>query len=76
MAIFDKCQKESSDDVFCCFMINAFEKIGLFINGELVPQGLITALSASVDFDTAWMYIIDNSVNRCFDSSNNYLRTF
>jgi len=57
-------------------MMNAFEKVGLFINGELAPQGLITALSASVDFDTAWMYIIDNSVNRCFDSSYNVLRTF
>jgi len=53
---------------FCCEIICAFEKIGLFINGELAPQGLISALAASVDFDTAWMYVIDNSVKRCFDS--------
>jgi len=55
-------------DEFCCEIICAFEKVGLFINGELAPQGLINSLAASVDFDTAWMYVIDNSVNRCYDS--------
>jgi len=51
-------------------MIRIFVQVGLLINGELAPEGLINSLAASVDFDTAWMYVIDTSVKRCYDSSN------
>jgi len=57
-----------NDILMCCFMTCYYEKMGFIANGEYVITGIVSSFGASVDFDTMWMYVIESSVKRCFDT--------
>jgi len=59
---------ENSEIFNCCFNTCNYGRSGFIIDGEFSATGLVSSFAASVDFDTAWMYIIESSVNRCFDT--------
>jgi len=59
------CSRNCSDS--CCDLVCCFEKMGFIANGEIQPTGLVSAFSAPVGYDTAWTYIIESSVKRCYD---------
>jgi len=56
------------DLIYCCFMTCYYEKMGFIANGEFSVTGMVSSFGASVDFDTLWMYVIESSVKRCFET--------
>jgi len=65
---FAKCDVPEVEDFYCCRHICSLEKMSLIIDGDFGTQALISSFSASVDYDTAWMYIIETSVERCYNT--------
>jgi len=58
----------NSEGAECCSLLCCFEKMGILVDGQLSPQGFISGFSASIDFESSWMSVIDTAVNRCYDT--------
>jgi len=39
-----------------------------FIDGKINLQGFVSSLTASIDYLTSWMNVIESAVYRCYDN--------